>query len=66
MNCDELIDQALTAHEETLEAQGRLTELARDRDTAIRQALEAGASGADLARALGLTRQRVYAMAKQR
>lgn len=61
---DELIDEALTAHEAALEAQRKLTEAAQDRDEAIRNALQHGVGAQELATALGLTRQRIYAMAK--
>lgn len=62
---DELIDEALEAHQAALAAQERLTEAARDRDEAIRNALQRGVGAQELATALGLSRQRVYTMAKQ-
>lgn len=56
---------AIAAHRAALNAQSTMTRLAHERDEAIREALEAGASGVALADALGLTRQRIYNMARK-
>lgn len=57
-------EAALAAHQAALEARATMTRLAHERDEAIRKAIEAGVSAIQLAQQLGITRQRVYAMAR--
>lgn len=64
MNGDQLINEALMAHEAALEAQAAMGDLARERDTAVRKALGEGAEAIPLAEALGVTRQQIYTMAR--
>ena len=56
--------EAVRAHQEALAAQARMAELAQQRDEAVRVALEHGVSVIALAGMLGLTRQRIYTMAR--
>lgn len=56
---------AAKAHQKALAAQAKMAELAHERDEAVRAALENGVSAIALADKLGLTRQRIYNMARR-
>ena len=58
---DELF-QAAEAHQEALVAQQVMRDAASARDAAVRAAHEAGCSAVEIAKALGVNRQRVYQM----
>lgn len=57
------IDDVLDAHDAVIGAQERMRELAACRDQVVRDALASGVGAVPLAEALGVNRQRVYAMA---
>lgn len=56
---------AAKAHQKALAAQARMATRAHERDEAVRAALENGVSAIALADRLGLTRQRIYNMARK-
>lgn len=64
MNTDQLVSDALAAHEASLAAQAIMQEQANLRNELILKALEAGAGAIAVAEAFGVERQRIYQMAK--
>lgn len=54
------LSQAAEAHREALAAQKAMQYASRVRDTAVRAAHDSGYSQAEIARALGVNRQRVH------
>lgn len=61
---DELVGAVLDAHQLALDLQRQQQEAADARAELIRKALAAGVGATILAEALGVNRQRIYAMAK--
>lgn len=59
------VTEVLKANERARETQAEAARAVAQRGLAIREALNAGVSAVDLAKALGVNRQRVYAMAKK-
>lgn len=62
---NEHIRDVLTAHTATQEAQEAVQRSVTSRAESIRRAIDSGVSAVELASALGVNRQRVYAMLKQ-
>ena len=62
---NEQIRDVLTAHTVALEAQEAVQRAITSRADAIRHAIDSGVPVVELASALGVNRQRVYAMLKQ-
>ncbi|WP_026821112.1 hypothetical protein [Arthrobacter castelli] len=65
MNPDELADEVIKSHERCKAIQADLEAEAGRRADLIRQALAAGAGAVHLADTLGVSRGRIYHMAKQ-
>lgn len=59
------VAEVLKANERARETQAEAARAVAQRGLAIREALNAGVSAVELAKALGVNRQRVYAMLKQ-
>lgn len=59
------VAEVLKANQRAREAQAEAARVVAQRGLAIREALNAGVSAVELAKALGVNRQRVYAMAKK-
>lgn len=59
------VAEVLKANERARETQAEVARVVEQRGLAIREALNAGVSAVELAKALGVNRQRVYAMAKK-
>lgn len=59
------IAEVLNANERARETQAEAARAVAQRGLAIRTALAGGVSAVELAKALGVNRQRVYAMAKK-
>ena len=57
--------KAIESHQQALAAQAQMNRLAHERDKAIKAALDSGVSAVALAEQLGLTRQRIYTMARK-
>jgi transcriptional regulator of acetoin/glycerol metabolism len=64
MDTDELVQAIISAHAEALAAQEAMHVAAARRADLIRQAASTDVSIQSIAEALGMTRQRVYQMAK--
>ena len=62
---NEQIRDVITAHTDALEAQEAVQRAVTSRAESIRRAIESGVPVVELASALGVNRQRVYAMLKQ-
>lgn len=62
---DHLLAEAAQAHREALAAREAMDAAASRRGAAIRAAMAAGSTAPELAKALGVDRTRIYAMAKQ-
>ncbi|WP_309080261.1 hypothetical protein [Zhihengliuella sp.] len=65
MNADQLVDDVLTAHERVAEAEQEVRDRVALRAAAVKAAIDGGAGATNLARALGVSRARIYDMAKQ-
>lgn len=65
MSHDELIDQVLRAQDDLREAEERRDEAAEALREAAHQALNAGAGATTIAKAAGVSRQRVYKWASK-
>lgn len=59
------IAEVLKVNQRARETQAEAARVVAQRGLAIREALNAGVSAVELAKALGVNRQRVYAMAKK-
>lgn len=59
------VTEVLKANQRARETQTEAARAVAQRGLAIREALDAGVSAVELAKALGVNRQRVYAMLKQ-
>lgn len=59
------VAEVLKANERARETQAEASRAVAQRGLTIREALAAGVSAVELAKALGVNRQRVYAMAKK-
>lgn len=59
------VAEVLKANERARETQAEAARAVAQRGLTIREALAAGVSAVELAKALGVNRQRVYAMAKK-
>lgn len=60
----DLLEDAIGAHADALDAQQAMREASHKRDAAVLAARQAGVPAAELAAALGVNRHRIHAMLK--